>query len=303
MAPTDYQTLIDAPTWAFIARTNACYPPDTATRSNEEQRKIYDAMARSFHRGYPRGITARDETIAGVPCRIYPGAKPTVVYLHGGSYKFGNLHSHDDVCAEICARTGFQIISVDYRLAPEHVHPAAFNDALAVIGTIAKSGSYLLVGDSAGAGLAASIAHAQRHGGSRASGMVLIYPSLGGDPNQSSYLFHADAPMLTRKDVLAYRKMRFQDGIAPANDPTACALCDTDFTNLPPTVVFSAECDPLADDGRDYCARISAAGGQATWHLERGLVHGYLRARHTVPRATQSFDRIIAAISALGAIP
>lgn len=301
MAPTDYQTLIDQPTWAFIARTNACYPAKSDTLSIDKQRTIYDAMARSFHHGYPAGITARDETIGGVTCRIYPGAAPCVVYLHGGSYKLGDLHSHDDLCAEICARTGFRVISVDYRLAPEHVHPAAFNDVLAVISTIAKSGPYLLVGDSAGAGLAASIAHAQRQGGTPALGMVLIYPSLGGDPNQGSYLIHANAPMLTRDDVLSYRKIRFKDGVAAPNDPTACALYDTDFTNLPPTIVFSAECDPLADDGRTYCDRITAAGGQAQWHLERGLVHGYLRARHSVPRAAQSFDRILTAISSLGA--
>lgn len=300
MAPTDYQTLIDAPTWAFIARTKACYPADTASRSIADQRKIYDAMCRNFHRGYPNGITAYDAPIGGVGCRIYPGAQPTVIYLHGGGFVVGGLHSHDDVCAEICARSGFQVVSVDYRMAPEHPHPAAYDDALAVTRTVAQSGPYLLVGDSAGGSLAAALAHTMRKD-APAVGLVLIYAGLGGDLDHGSSQTHSHAPMLTRDDVKFYAKIRHRGGVIPLDDPTAYALQDTDFTNLPPTIAFSAECDPNADDGRTYCDRITAAGGKATWHLEPGLVHGYLRARHIVPRAAQSFDRIIAAITSLGA--
>jgi acetyl esterase len=303
MAPTDYQTLIDAPTWAFIARTDACYPPGTASRSIAEQRQIYDAACRTFHRGYPPGITAQDEAIGGVPCRLYPGAHITIIYLHGGGAILGGLHSHDDVCAEICARTGFRVVSVDYRLAPEHLHPAGYNDALTVTRAVAATGPYLLAGDSAGGALAASVAHTQRHSTAPPLGVVLIYPGLGGDPDQGSYLTHADAPMLTRDDAVYYSKVRHPGGAIPSNDPTAYALQDTDFSNLPPTVAFSAECDPLADDGRDYCARITAGGGRATWYLEQGLVHGYLRARHLAPRAAQSFDKIITAIRTLGTTP
>ena len=303
MAPTDYQTLIDAPTQAFIARTNACYPQDTASRSTADQRSIYDAMCRAFHRGYPPGITAHDETIADVPCRIYPGAEPTVVYLHGGGFIVGGLHSHDDICAEICARTGFHVVSVDYRLAPEHLHPAAYDDALAVTQVIANKGQYVLVGDSAGGNLAASVSHAMRQSATQPLGQVLIYPGLGSNHEEGSYLTHAQAPMLTLDDVLFYAAIRHENGQSPTQDPTACALHDTNFTALPTTIAFSAECDPIADDGRDYCARIIAAGGKATWHLEQGLVHGYLRARHTVPRAAASFDKIISAISTLGVMP
>lgn len=300
MPVTDYQTLIDDATWAFIRRTEACYPTDTASRTIADQRSIYDAMARSFHRGYPPGVTARDETIGDVPCRRYSGAHPTVIYLHGGGFVVGGLHSHDDICAEICARTGLSVVSVDYRLAPEHLHPAAFNDALAVTRAIAQAGPYLLAGDSAGGCLAAAVTHAMRRFAPTV-GLVLIYAGLGSDLNQGSCLTHAHAPMWTRDDIKFYAEIRHHNGAIPSHDRTAYALHDTVFTDLPPVFAFSAECDPHADDGRDYCARVDAAGGQATWHLERGLVHGYLRARHTVPRAAQSFDRIIAAISKLGA--
>ena len=300
MALTDYQTLIDAPTWAFIRRTEDCYRAQSASPTIAEQRATYDAMARSFHRGYPPGVSARDEGVAGVPCRVYPGAAPTVIYLHGGGFLLGGLDSHDDVCAEICGATGFRVISAAYRLAPEHLHPAAFEDAVAVSRHVAALGPYLLVGDSAGGSLAASVAHHLR-AESPPLGVVLIYPGLGGPPDAESYRAHAEAPMLTRDDVVYYNTLRHKDGIPPVDDPTAAALHDTNFAGLPPTVVFSAQCDPLADDGQAYSARITAAGGHAIWHAEGGLVHGYLRARASVPRAAASFDRIIRAIADFGA--
>lgn len=295
MTVEDYQSLIDGPTWAFIDATNAAYPPDTATLTIADQRAIYDRMCRLFHRGYPPGLGVEDRVVAGVPCRIYAGALPAVIYLHGGGYVVGGLHSHDDVCAEISHRTGLKVVAVDYRLSPENLHPAAFDDACAVIR--AAEGPVVLAGDSAGGNLAAAAAHALRGSGLRILGQVLIYPGLGGDVDKGSYLTHAHAPMLSRDDVLFYKDIR-HGGPPPEGDATVYPLRDRDFTGLPPTLAISAECDPLADDARDYAARITAAGGQAEWVEEKGLVHGYLRARATVPRAATSFDRIVSAISA-----
>ncbi len=135
----DYARLIDAETWAFIERTNSYYPPDTIDCTIEEQRVIYDRMCREFHAGYPDGVTAADIKIPApgqeIPIRIYRSESrdlsAMVLYFHGGGFILGGLDSHDDVCAELCARTGFGVVSVDYRLAPEHLHPAAFDDALA----------------------------------------------------------------------------------------------------------------------------------------------------------------------------
>jgi acetyl esterase len=126
-------------------------------------------------------------------------------------------------------------------------------------------------------------------------GQVLIYPGLGGDVDQGSYLTHAHAPMLTRDDVILGATIR-QNG---PDDPTALPLRDTDFTGLPPTLAIAAECDPIADDSAAYAAAITAAGGRAIAIMEPGLVHGYLRARHSVPRAAASFTRICNALTAL----
>ena len=300
MTAPDYATLIDAATWDFIRQTNSFYPPDAIGLSLQEQRAVYDRMTAAFLHPYPPGVTATDQDLGGVPVRVYAGSRATVMYLHGGGFVVGGLHSHDDICAEICAATGYRVVSVDYRLAPEHLHPAAYDDALAATRAAASYGAPLvMVGDSAGGSLAASVSHALRGSAVTVLGQVLIYAGLGGDPDTGSYITHADAPMLTRADVIYYQDIR-HGGAPPEADPTAAALQDTDFTGLPPTVAISAECDPLADDGRHYRDRVLAAGGQAVWVNEAGLVHGYLHARHSVPRAQASFRRICRVIAILG---
>ena len=292
MTGPDYQNLIDSQTQAFILATEACYPADTASLDIAGQRRVYDTMCQAFRRPYPAGIRAQDETIAGVPCRRYAGKAPRVVYFHGGGFVVGGLHSHDDVCAEIAAATGLEVVSVDYRLSPEHDHPAAFEDACAV--ALALQGPLLLVGDSAGANLAAAASHALR-GKAAILGQVLIYPGLGGDRSRGSYQTHAFAPMLTLADVEFYASIR---GPETRGDASLAPLQDRDFSGLPPTYAVAAECDPLADDALTYGAAIVAAGGQAYAQTEAGLVHGYLRARHMSDRAAASFARICATLSA-----
>jgi acetyl esterase len=300
MTAVDDPNPIDTATRAFIDATHAAYPPDTATLTVAQQRAVYDAMCRVFFQGYPPGVHSQDIRVAGVPCRVYPGATPVVIYLHGGGFVVGGLESHDDVCAEIRHRSGLTVVAVDYRLSPEHLHPAAFDDACAVIRHWGSQGPVILVGDSAGANLAAAAAHALRGSGVPLLGQVLIYPDLGGDVNQGSYVKHAHAPLLSRDDVLYYQNIR-HGGPSPAHDTTVHPLRDPDFTGLPPTLTIGAQCDPLADDARDYAAQVRAAGGRAHWIEEAGLVHGFLRARASVPRAAASFTQIVETITALAA--
>jgi acetyl esterase len=307
MRRADYEQLIDREIWAFIARTDHWYPPETVGLPIEKQREIYDAMCRAFHSGRPAGVQVHDGAVDGpggnLRMRHYRTGKDTpkavIVYYHGGGFILGGLDSHDDICAELCGGTGYDVLSVDYRLAPEHRHPAAFEDACAAFEWAAAANDLpiVLCGESAGGNLAAALAHATRGHRRAAVGQVLIYPSLGSDMSGASYREHGEAPMLTVRDLLFYFDIR---GGERASDPTITPLCDSDFSNLPATVIVTAQCDPLSSDGEAYRDRIRAAGGRAWWQEESGLVHSFLRARHISRRAGESFARIIAAVSALG---
>jgi acetyl esterase len=305
----NYERLIDEETWAFIRKTGECYPEDAVALDIEGQRAVYNEMARAFRAPRPDLVGCEDLQANGVQVRVYTAGDPsrTVLFCHGGGFVVGDLDSHDDVCAEICVQTGYRVVAVDYRLAPEHQHPAMFDDAWSalswVITTYGKG--VVLMGDSAGANLCAALAHASRAEppvSAALLGQVLIYGAFGGDIDAGSYIEHAHAPMLTRDEILFYMDIRRPSGAAePAGkDPSYAPLQDSDFSQLPPTVLISADCDPVRDDSRDYRDQIVAAGGMAWWINEPGLVHGYLRARHSVTRARDSFERISAAVEALG---
>jgi acetyl esterase len=306
---TNYAALIDDETWAFIERTLSFYPLDAIDFTIPQQRDVYDRMCRAFFAGYPEGVTAETTAIElpdrNIPIRIYRSSTPRteaiVLYFHGGGFILGGLDSHDDVCAELCQRTGHEVVSVDYRLAPEHRHPAAFDDARTAFDWAAAKHdrSIVLAGDSAGGNLAAAVSHATRGLARTPVGQVLIYPGLGGDRVGRSYQDHANAPMLTVRDLEFYKDIR-TSGIVRTRIETLYPLSDTDFSGLPPTVIVTAECDPLSSDGETYRDRILSAGGKAWWHEEPGLVHGYLRARRTVGRARASFGRIASAVAMLG---
>lgn len=294
---TDYGFL-PADVRGFIARTTSFDAPPGHRPDVAELRARYDAMCAAFDAPYPPGVTATDQTIGGVPCRRYRPATRRAdvlaVYYHGGGFVLGGLHSHDAVCAELADRAGLDLVAVDYRLAPEHPHPAAFDDACAVVDAL--PGAKILVGDSAGGTLAAAVA-AHRPGAGLA-GQVLIYPGLGGGADQPGLIRHAHAPLLTAADILDYQALRAAPG-GGAADPTAQPLAAGGFAHLPPTAIFAAECDPLVSDAALYAARLAAAGVPVALTVEPGLVHGYLRARHSTAAGRAAFGRIAAALAGL----
>jgi acetyl esterase len=301
----DYSVLLDDEIRAYIKRSDGFYPPDAVGLTIEDQRAVYNKMCAAFHQGHPGGVETWDAPFGGVPCRYYQvrASDVTVVYYHGGGFVVGGLDSHDDICAEICARTGFRVVSVDYALAPEVTFPGCFNDAWAAFSAIAAAhpGNIVLAGDSAGGNLAAAVAHhARGRADGRITGQVLIYPGLGGDWGQGSYVRHANAPQLTVADMTFYQNIR-AGGTPPKGDPRYAPLHDNDFSGLPPSVMLTAECDPLSSDGQAYRDAILAAGGQALWVEGAGLVHGCLRARQMSSRAGAFFDAIVDAIAQLGA--
>jgi len=296
MPMTDYDLLLDDEIKAFVAQTLQWYPADTFAQSVAENRATYDAMCRAFFAGYPESIAARDAKVAGVPTRQYRTKQarsgPLVVYLHGGGLMLGGLDSHDDVCAEIAETSGLPVWAVDYRLCPENTRLDAVQDAGLVLAAARKSSKagVILVGDSAGGWLAGALARRNRDAPD-ILGQILIYPGLGGAMNKPSMTRHAQAPLLSADELGAYALDAEKCTIAPLTDPN--------FSGLPSTLVLSAECDPLADDGPLYADAIRRAGGQALAIVEPGLVHGHLRARHMSKRARRSFERVNQAIAQL----
>lgn len=307
--PQKYFELIDQETWDFINRTQEFYPPDAVNFSVAVQRQVYDQLCRAFAVAYPPAVKAQDFAISpadhAIPCRRYVchgrEAAAQILYFHGGGFVVGGLHSHDSYCAEICNATGLPLIAVDYRLAPEHIFPADYDDVVcAYRHVIGQSDSpIILMGDSAGGNLAAALAHASRREPIQPIGQVLVYPALGYEHSGGSLIEHANAPMLTKADMDFYASMRTGGKLTLWDKKELSPLNDPDLSGLPPTVVFAAQCDPLRDDGHKYCEKINAAGGKAQFIEETGLVHSYLLARHCLSKAETAFENIVIALTLL----
>lgn len=292
----------------FIADYFAATALSTA-HSIEQQRRDYDAVVRRFRAPHPDGIATEDFIIAGrhgpVPLRRYRfrggDDSALVLFLRGGGFILGSLDSHDDICAEICTACGYDLVSVDYRLAPEYRHPVPLNDIDDAFAALDHRNTILL-GVSAGGCLAAALCHRRRAAQRRPAGQVLVYPGLGGDAlDLDAYRDHADAPLLSATDIARYRGLRWHDDNPPVDDPEFHPLAARDFGGIPPTVAQSADIDPLRDDARVYVARLVAAGVAAEWINEPGLTHDYLRARHVCAAAGAAFARSATAVRRLAA--
>ena len=295
----DYRGFIDS----YLEASRLSTASDVA-----QQRRDYQDVVERFRYPHPAGVTTADAQVAGrhgpVPIRHYrcgaADSDPTrILFVHGGGFILGSLDSHDDICAELCARTGYDLISIGYRLAPEYHHPVQLDDVEDGF-RAADRGRSILVGVSAGGTLCAALSHRLRSRAARPAGQVLIYPSLGGDLFAlDSYRDNAEAPLLTARDIRFYRGIRCRDGVIPEGDPEYYPLVADSFDGLPATVVQSADIDPLRDDGGLYCERLTAAGVPAEWINEKGLTHDYLRARHLSQRAGEAFGRAGDAIGRL----
>lgn len=284
----------------FLIAGERFYPPDAVRFTMAEQRAFYDRYCAHFRKPRPEAVTAEDLRYANVPCRHYrpKGATdaPLLVYLHGGGFVLGGLDSHDDVCAEICDGARIEVVAVDYRLAPEHPFPAAFEDCWAALKAISSTNAEIIVGgDSAGGNLAAALAiKARDEQAPRLKGQVLIYPGLGGDMTTGSYVSQANAPGLSTSDVRYYRDT-YRGGGSKFAEP----LRETDYRGLPPAFLVAAALDPLHDDCFAYAERLTAAGVPAMVRDEPLLVHAFLRARNMSLPARASFDCITAACASL----
>ena len=273
-----------------------------------EEREAWTAFCLSVARPRPAHIAVEDGLVQGrdakIPIRLYrarpePGL-PCTLYLHGGGWVLGNLDTNDSIAWGLAEGTGAAVVAVDYRLAPENPYPAAFRDCQDVLGWMPGAGEargidprrLAVCGDSAGGNLAAAVSLAARDaGGPDLAAQALVYPVLGTDVDNESYRRNADAPMLTRVEMVHYLDTYLGEGRADP-EPYAMPLAADDVGGLPPALVHTAEYDPLRDEGRLYADRLAAAGNEVVYRCAASMIHGFLRARFAGPAARAEFDAL-----------
>ena len=225
-----------------------------------------------------------------IPLRVYRPAGvaasaplPVYVYFHGGGWVIGDLETHDVICRQLTAASDACVISVDYRLAPEHKFPAAADDAWAATtwivahaGELSLDATRLAVGgDSAGGNLAAVVALMARETGRPAIALqVLIYPVTDLGAESTSYGSFADGYMLTR-DSMRWFRAHYLGAPADGADWRASPIRAKSLAGLPPALIVTAGFDPLRDEGEAYAARLRDAGVMVDYVCFGGMVHGF----------------------------
>ncbi|WP_432477667.1 alpha/beta hydrolase fold domain-containing protein [Nocardioides sp. GXQ0305] len=253
-----------------------------------EGRRLYRRQAALVGGSQPVGAV-RDLEVAGRPGRLYvptaaPDRGPLLVFLHGGGWVLGDLETHDPVCRYLAERARVRVLALDYRLAPEHPFPAAYDDCLAAYrwvvehaaGVGADPARLAVGGDSAGGTLAATVAIAAAREGLPLVFQLLVYPGCdmrGGTESREAY---GEGLVLDRRfmDLAAQCYLPRPDDVL---DPRASPLLADVPTGLAPAYVATAGFDPLRDEGEAYARRLADAGAEVELRRFRDQVHGFLQ--------------------------
>jgi len=285
-------------------------PPDSAAPSIEELRAAAEEAPKLLG-GEPEIVASiRDLHAPGsagaVPVRVYrpelAAPLPLVLFAHGGGWVVGSLDSHDKLCRILANRLGAVVVAVDYRLAPEHVYPAALDDveaawrwARAEARSLGADGErFAVAGDSSGGNLAAALTLRLRaQGAAQPDLQLLLYPALDATCSRASYREFAEGYNLSGAQMAQYWDL-YCAGAAP-DAPELSPLAAAHLSELPPAVVALAAADVLRDDGREYARRLEAAGVPTRVVDCAGMIHGFLRWTGEVAAALVWIDAIAAA--------
>lgn len=227
--------------------------------------------------------------------------QPVCLYFHGGGWVLNSIDTHDDLARRLAAAGGCSVISVDYRLAPEHKYPAAVEDAWSALEWTARQGGeygidasrIAVCGDSAGANLAAVLCLLARdRQGPAIKAQILAYPITDCDFDRFSYQTNAEGYFLTRSQMQWFWE-QYVAAPEQMREPYASPLLADSLAGLPPAVVLTAEYDPLRDEGEAYGRALAAAGIPATLVRYPGMIHGFLK-------RVESFDDARSAIQLIG---
>lgn len=263
--------------------------------------------------GEPEPVAeAVDRTIPGpagpLPARVYTpagaarGALPCLVYYHGGGWVFGDIEGVDAICRAVANRAGCKVVSIEYRLAPEHKFPAPLDDCYAALTWVAANGAQLNVdptrlavgGDSAGGNLAAAVTlRARDEGGPALRYQVLVYPVTNHDFGTVSYTENGDNYLLTR-DMMRWFWDHYLRNAGDGTLPLASPLVARDLAGLPPALVLTAEFDPLRDEGEAYATRLKDAGVRVRHKRFAGQIHGFWQMVGVFPTALEAAGDVAA---------
>lgn len=232
-----------------------------------------------------------------IPVRIYwpktGGTHPALVYYHGGGWVIGDLDGCDQACRHVTNLADVVVVSVDYRLAPEHKFPIPVDDCFAALNWVAANTGELGIdqrriavgGDSAGGNLAAAVTlKARDAGGPQIAFQLLVYPVTNHSFDTPSYTENADGYLLTRDMMRWFWKHYLRDD-SDGQDPLASPLRAADLSGLPPAFIMTAEFDPLRDEGEAYAERLRAAGVPVEHVRYDGLIHGFYNMFAAIDRA------------------
>jgi acetyl esterase len=305
---------MEAPIAALLEQVKAAARPPLWQGTAEQARSGPSLMARLFG---PAPEVARVESFhipssAGfeVPVRLYvPQAQPKglIVYCHGGGWVIGSVDAWHPLTATLAQASGCAVLSVDYRLAPEHPFPLPLDDARAALNWAASEAAeqrlgaalprLIAMGDSAGANLmtVAARLHNDAAPARRIDLQVLAYPVTEANFDTASYLAYAEDHLLTRRDMQWFWDQYLPDATR-RQDPLAAPLRAPELSASPPALIVTAELDPLRDEGEAYGARLREAGVACEVQRAQGLVHGFLAMLQLTPGARQAFDRMLSAI-------
>ena len=228
----------------------------------------------------------RDIDAGGVKCRHYRTTgqtpAPLLIYYHGGGWVIGDLESHDDVCRKLASQARCDVIAVDYRLAPEHPAPAAVDDCIAATKWIFANAKSLGIdptrvaigGDSAGGNLSAIVA---MHSGERPVFQLLVYPATDMRMGQQSHKDNAQGYLLTADSMKWFIGHYLQGDEKKKLDPKVSPILssDADLKKSPPTLVITAEFDPLRDEGEEYAAKLASLGVPTSTVRFHGQIHAF----------------------------
>lgn len=292
MSRVDLRTRALDALWKATGGHAAAMGPTEIARARRGPDEGWTArMPRAIAGAAPAQVGITDDTLPGpagpLPVRVYTppaGAglpHPLVVFLHGGGWVVGHHAAADWLCGQVAARVGAVVVSVGYRLAPEHRFPAAVADCLAATEWLAEHGARLgadptrlaVFGESAGANLTAVLGLLTRDGGPRIALQGLVYPGLDATLSSPSVHAQADAPYLDRADLVAF----LDHYVDPADrrDPRVSPLLAADLTGAPPALIQTAELDLLRDDGRRYGQALAAAGVPVRLTEYAAAPHGF----------------------------